>query len=206
MSRAVRILFVPAVMVLAAVLAAACVPANTGGGYVTASQGRLSDLRDWQDLASEVADRVKRAVAANPEIAATPIDVLPQCSGPFCEVFAQQVASQLVSRGLQVASREEGVMALRFRAQVVGPEERASRAASESTLAMSGQGASAGSGTLELAVTSELVYQNRFLVHHTALYLVDAAQTATYGKPLPPGKPGRAPGDTGGRGVRITGE
>jgi len=192
-----------AVQVLTAALAAACAP-NSSRGFSTANQGSLSGMQDWQVLAGEVADRVKRAVEANPEIALTPIDVVPQCSGPFCQVFGQLVASQLVSRGLQVASRQEGVMALRFQAQVVGPEERALRAATETTLAMAGPGPAAASDTLELAVTSELVFQNRFLVHHTGIYYVDAADTATYGTPLPPGRPGRAPGESGGRDVRIT--
>ncbi len=200
-----RAIYILSVLVLAAFLAAACnrplVARLPAGG-----QGGLSDMQDWQALAGDVADRVKRAVDANPEIALTPIDVLAQCSGPFCEVFAQMAASQLVSRGLQVSSRDEGVMALRFRTQVVGDEERAARAASESTLAMSGAGTPAGSGTMELAVTSELVYQNRFLMHHTAIYFVEAAESATYGKPLPPGRPGRTPGDSGARGMRITGE
>lgn len=195
--------FLPA-LVLAAALAAACVPAS--GGYSAASPGSLSGMPDWQALAGEVADRVKRAVDANPEIALTPVDVVPQCSGPFCQVYGQMLASQLVSRGLQVASREEGVMALRYRVQVVGPEDRAERAAAESPVAMSGTGPAVGSGSMEVAVTSELVYQNRFLVHHTGIFRVDAADTAAYAKPLAPGKPGRGPGDSSGRKMSLVGE
>jgi hypothetical protein len=192
------------VLTLAAVLAVAACGRPTVSSFPAESQQKLASVRHWEILAGDAADRVKRAVDANPEISVTPIDVVSQCSGPFCEVFGQLLASKLVSRGLQVASRDEGVMALRYRVQVVGSEERASRAESESTMAI-GSGAPAGSGTMEVAVTSELVYQNRFLMHHTGVYYVDAAESALYGKPLPPGKPGRGPGEQA-RGVRITGE
>lgn len=201
----------PSLLVLALALAAALAAAACGRpaarSFPAETQPRMTAVRHWEILAGEVADRVKKSLDANSEVALTPIDVAPECSGPFCEVFGQLLASQLVSRGLQVASRDEGVMALRFTVQVVGAEGRAARAASETTLAMTGEGAApAGSGDVEVAVSSELVYQNRFLVHHTGIYYVDAAEVAFYGKPLPPGKPGRRPGDPAGRGVRITGE
>ncbi|MEW5772804.1 MAG: hypothetical protein AB1916_04705 [Thermodesulfobacteriota bacterium] len=195
------------VLVLAAALAAAACSRPAVGFFPAERQSKMAAVRHWEILAGEVADRVKKAVDANPEIVVTPIDVVQECSGPFCEVFGQLLASQLVSRGLQVASRDEGVMALRYRTQVVGQEERVARDASESTLSLTPDAAApAASGTVEVAVTSELVYQNRFLVHHTGIYYVDAAETALYGKPLPPGKPGRGPGDPAARGVRITGE
>mgnify|MGYP000908888719 CR=1 FL=1 len=181
-----RAVLLRVVLILAAVFAVAACGRPTVGSFPAESQPKLASVRHWEILADEAAGRVKKAVDANPEISVTPIDVAPQCSGPFCEVYGQLLASKLVSRGLQVASREEGVMALRFRAQVVGAEDRAGRAASESTLAI-GSGAPAGSGTMEVAVTSELVYQNRFLMHHTGVYYVDAAESALYGKPLAPG-------------------
>lgn len=194
------------VLALAAALAAAACSRPAVGAFPTESQPKMAAVRHWEILAGEVADRVKKALDANSEIAQTPIDVVQECTGPFCTVFGQLLASELVSRGLQVASRHEGVMALRYRAQVVAPEDRAARSASETTLAMAGGESKAASGTAEVAVTSELVYQNRFLVHHTGIYYVDAAEAGTYGRPLPLGKPGLAPGESMGRGVRITGE
>lgn len=202
------------VLALAAAFAAACArPAM--GVFPVESQPKMAAVRHWDVLAGEVADKVKKALDANPEVALTPIDVAPECSDPFCSVFGQLVASELVSRGLQVASRPEGVMALRFRSQVVSPVVEKPKAKAETTTGITSRPAVSlakddapkyPSDTLEVAVTSELVYQNRFLVHHTGVYYVDAADVALYGRPLPLGKPGMAPGETEGRSMRITGE
>lgn len=195
------------VLALAAALAVAACGRPAMVSFPAQTQPRMAAVRHWEILAGEVADRVKKALDANLEVALTPIDVVQECSGPFCEVFGRLLASQLVSRGLQVASRPEGVMALRYRVQVVGSGESADRTASEAALAMAGEAAApAGPGAAEAAVTSELVYQNRYLAHHTGIYYVDAAEVALYGRPLPPGRPGNGPGDPAGRGVRITGE
>lgn len=190
-------------LALAVVLASAACGRPVSSSFPAESQPKMAAVRHWEILANEVADKVKKAVETNAELALTPIDVVRECAGPFCEVFRELLASQLVARGLQVASREEGVMALRYRIQVVSPEERAARAEAGSSVAMAGPGAGAEvAGTMEVVVTSELVYQNRFLVHHSGIYYADGDEAALYGRPLAPGKPGRE----GGRDVRITGE
>jgi hypothetical protein len=196
-------------LLLAAILAAALAACGRpmSSTFPTESQQKLQAARHWEILASGVADKVKRAVDANPELAFTPIDVQPLCAGPFCEVYAELLRSQLVARAMQVASRDEGIMALQFGVQVLGEAAKSpSRlpGPGESGVAMSGGERRTYSGPTEVVVTSELLYQNRYLVHSSDIYYIDAADADQFGRPLPGAKPGRAGGrELGARDMRL---
>ena len=200
-------------LALAAMLLSGCrsqLPLATT--YPMSGQRKMQAAQHWDVLAEDVAEQVAEAMDDRVEMRLLPIDVVAEDEGPFSEVFAELLKSRLVQEGLQVASAREGVVALRFKVQVILHGTRAQRP-TPGVLTVIGAGVSvardvsvdwlygaAGVGLLadlgagyltshsdhEVVVTTSLLHKNRFVVRSSDIYYINDQDYRHYAEPLPP--------------------
>ncbi len=206
-------LLVPALLVLAALLLSSCrsqLPLATT--YSATGQHKMQAAHHWDVLADDVAQQVADALHDRVDLRLLPIDVVAEDKGPFSDVFAELLMSRLVQRGVQVASAREGIMALRFKVQMVLHGKRSQRPVPGALTAI-GAGVSvardvsidwlygaAGLGLLadvgvgyltshsdhEVVVTTAMVHKNRYVMRSSDIYYINDQDNLLYAEPLPP--------------------
>ncbi len=203
----------PALLGLAALLLTGCQSQlPMAGTYPLHMQQKMQAAHHWDVLAEDVAEQVAEALDERVEMRLLPIDVVAEDEGPFSEVFTELLMSRLVQRGLQVSSAREGVVALRFKVQVVLHGDRSQRPVPGALTAI-GAGVSVardvsldwlygavglglladiGAGYLathsdhEVVVTTALLHKNRFVVRSSDIYYINDQDYLHYAEPLPP--------------------
>jgi len=207
------LLWTPVLLGLAVLLLAGCrsqLPLATT--YPMSMQNKMQAAHHWDVLAEDVAEQVADAVDDRVEMRLLPIDVVAENEGPFSEVFSELLMSRLVQEGLQVSSAREGVVALRFKVQVVLHGRRHQRpvpglltaigagvsvardvsedwlygAAGLGLLADVGVGYLASHSDHEVVVTTALLHKNRFVMRSSDIYYINDQDYLHYAEPLAP--------------------
>ncbi|MDR1126040.1 MAG: hypothetical protein LBM64_08300 [Deltaproteobacteria bacterium] len=125
----------------------------------------------WREVAADVGERVVIAHTDRPDIHNRPIFIAMPNNRPFSLAFYNLLRTELVSRGLQVSyNREPGGLVLEYTIQTVlfnpsrGDNDRSNASPSEH----------------EVIVNSRMFYQNRFVMHCSAVRYINDDDLALY--------------------------
>lgn len=146
------------------------VPAGTAPTAYT--QVKVQAAEHWRGMAVEVADRVLMAVEDRCDIQGRPIHIVHPNNRPFSVAFYNLLRTELVSRGMQVSyDREPGDVVLEYTVQTVP--------FSDSRFG-TGDTHYAPPSDNEIIVNARLFYQNRFVLHCSAIRYINDADWALY--------------------------
>lgn len=136
------------------------------------TQLKIQASEHWRDMAVEVAERVLMAVEDRCDIQGRPIHIVHPNNRPFSVAFYNLLRTELVSRGMQVSyDREPGDVVLEYTVQTVPFD--ASRFGTGDTHY-------APPSDNEIIVNARLFYQNRFVLHCSAIRYINDADWALY--------------------------
>jgi hypothetical protein len=174
--------------------------------YPATGQKKMQAAHHWDVLANDVAGRVEDVLDERDDLSGVPLDVEPAGEGVFHEVFAELLKSRLVSRGLPVAARPEGAMALASEVRLVRHNSRFQRpppglltavgtgiavardvtaewlyaAAGLGLLADVGVGYLTTASDVEVVISSSLVHRNRYVMHTSDVYYINEPDADQY--------------------------
>ncbi|MCT4534288.1 hypothetical protein [Halodesulfovibrio sp.] len=153
---------------------------------------------DWGVWASEVADKVEKAVNDRPDIAGKPIYMRPLNGRAFATGFYSLLSTELISRGLQVAVlQEEDMVVLSYATLPVSSENEKTYVAMESGLIGGSKagGEIAAKGDFErydmwdesekraIILSIGLSYNNRYVMHTSSILSVAEEERGNFVSP-----------------------
>lgn len=195
-----------AVMLALAVSLSACVlyrsqlPVATT--YEAEPQYKMQSAGHWQVLASDVADRIFKAIEDRDDLLMKPLYMEPPNSRPFSLGFYKLLTSELVSRGIQVSlERENDVVDVEYDVLAVLHNDRMQRppigtftaistgvsaaralnsmaewipaAIGAGVLADLASGAVTSTSNREVLISVSMSYNNRYVVHTSSVYYIN---------------------------------
>lgn len=166
-------------------------------------QKKMQAAHHWDVLADDVATRVETAIKARPDLQKMPIHVALPNQSAFAMAFHELLISQLVFRGLQVSVNQEDSLVLNYGVQRVKHHQRFQRpppglltavgagvwaiyelsklpatfhfaaGAAAGFLADIAVGTWATESDNEVIITTSMEYNNRYVMHTSALYYIN---------------------------------
>lgn len=165
-----RILTAVFALTLIALSASGCTsrsPAPVEQQNIAYNQLQAQAVDHWRDIASEVAARIYKGVTDRPDIMGRPLYIAPPNNQPFSVAFYNLLRSELVSRGLQVSyEREPYSVFIEHTAQLVPFDDSRGNVPEH-----------------ELVVNARMHYNNRFVMHCSAVRYINDADVALYADP-----------------------
>ncbi|MCG8529215.1 MAG: hypothetical protein MI749_00975 [Desulfovibrionales bacterium] len=162
------------------------------------SRDAVDSVSDWRELATEVAEKVKKAITDREDLAEKPIYMRPANDRAFATGFFSMLHTELVSRGLQVVVEKEKDMLILSYAAL--PSARVGQQIAVQQLA-----GAAAEDTLEdktvferfaglfpnfeqdeerpLILSVGLSYNNRYVMHSSSVLHVDGARQGDFVSP-----------------------
>lgn len=143
------------------------------------SQEKLTAIDHWDNIAVEVAERVRKTLLDRHDLIGLPIYISAPDGGAFSRTFTGLLHTELVSRGMQVSQKPEPAsLYLSYDVQVVS--FNSSREGSFPTLGAGGLGLIGIFGgpytspsNNEVLVSVELVRNNRYAMHLSKYYYIN---------------------------------
>lgn len=144
----------------------------------TRSGRTIREPDDWSRMATATALRVYKALDDRRDIVALPIRITPPNARPFALAYQNLLATELVSRGMQVAlAPENDSVELDFavHAVPVGPQRPVPEAATSPD------------SRWEVVLTTTMWHGNRYVIHTTEGFVVRGDELGKYVDPDAPG-------------------
>jgi len=170
--------------------------------YEAEPQYKMQSAGHWQVLASDVADRILKAIEDRDDLLMKPLYLEPPNSRPFSLGFYKLLTSELVSRGMQVSlERESDVVDVDYDVLAVLHNDRMQRppigtfttigagvsaaralnsmaewipaAIGAGVLADLAGGAITSSSNREVLISVSMSYNNRYVVHTSSVYYIN---------------------------------
>ncbi|MDR2893657.1 MAG: hypothetical protein LBV80_11375 [Deltaproteobacteria bacterium] len=136
-------------------------------------QLKVQASEHWRDIASEVAERVLKAINDRPDLNGRPIFIASPNNRPFTVAFYNLLRSELVSRGLQVSySKEPGGINLEYTVQTVHFDS-GRRSDSTPLIGIDDKNRYNSPSNNEIIVNARLFHLNRFVVHCSAIRYIN---------------------------------
>ena len=143
------------------------------------SQEKLRAVDHWDNIAIEVAERVKTTLERRNDLIDKPIYIMPPNDRPFTQTFSSLLHTQLVSRGMQVSKlREPDSIILEYNVQMVlFKSSRTTWLPSLAEMGIAVVGFVTGEYTTasqhEIIVNTQLAHNNRYAMHLSNTYYID---------------------------------
>jgi hypothetical protein len=152
-------------------------------GYNKSYQPKIQAVEHWRSLAGDVADRVLVAIEDRPDLREKPIFVSLPNNRAFSVAFYNLLRTELVSRGLQVAhNRETQGIVVEYAVQAVLFDSARFGAVMDSMgIYRDGDGITPSNN--ELIVNARMFFQNRFVLHVSAVRYINDADLPLYFDP-----------------------
>ena len=149
------------------------------------TQEKLEAVDHWDNLANQVAERVKKSISERRDLINKPLYVQPSGDRPFALAFHELLSTRLVSKGLQVSHRPESdTITLTSTVQMVLHESRASWVPSLAGLGIGVLNLVTGSYTTrsrhEIIVNTDMMYKNRYVLHLSSVHYIDDDEWEMY--------------------------
>ncbi|MFV0421306.1 hypothetical protein [Oleidesulfovibrio sp.] len=170
--------------------------------YPAEPQYKMQSAGHWQVLASDVADRIEKALGDRDDLLTIPLYLRSPSSRPFSVGFYRLLTSELVSRGLQVSlNKEKDNVNVDYDVYVVHHSARYQRppigtftaiaagvsaarglesiaewipaAIGAGVLADLASGAVARPSDKEVVISVSMAYNNRYVVHSSSVYYIN---------------------------------
>ncbi|ABB39196.1 hypothetical protein Dde_2399 [Oleidesulfovibrio alaskensis G20] len=184
--------------------------------YPATPQYKMQSAGHWQVLASDVADRIEKALGDRDDLLTVPLYLRSPGSRPFAVGFYRLLTSELVSRGLQVSlNREKDNVNVDYAMYVVHHSPRYQRppvgtftaiaagvsaarglesisewipaAIGAGILADLASGAVARPSDNEVVISVSMSHNNRYVVHTSSVYYINDPDWELY---MAPGESG----------------
>lgn len=143
------------------------------------SQQKIVAVDHWDNIAIEVAERVRKVLLDRPDLIARPLYVRGPEGRAFTEVFTGLLHTELVSRGMQVSQTPEpGAVFLEYSVQLVNFDgSRTGFMPSVASLGIGAVNMVTGRYTTpsdrEVVVTSRITHNNRYVMHLSNYYYIN---------------------------------
>lgn len=144
----------------------------------TRSGRSISEPDDWSRMATATALRVYKALDDRRDLVALPIRITPPNARPFALAYQNLLATELVSRGMQVTlAPEEATVELDFavHAVPVGAQRPVAEAATNPD------------AKWEVVLTTSMWHGNRYVIHAADSFVVRGDELGKYVDPDAPG-------------------
>jgi hypothetical protein len=154
--------------------------APVAAGFKKSYQPKIQAAEHWRSIAADVADRVLFAVMDRPDLQEKPLFVALPNNRPFSVAFYHLLRTELVSRGLQLSyKREPQAVAVEYAVQTVLFDSSRFGSITESMGISSGNGGISPSNN-EIIVNARMFFQNRFVMHASAVRYINDADLPLY--------------------------
>jgi hypothetical protein len=152
--------------------------APVAAGFSKSYQPKIQAVEHWRTIAADVADRVLFAIMDRPDLQGKPLFVALPNNRPFSVAFYNLLRTELVSRGLQLSDNRELLsVSVEYAAQTVPFDS--SRFDGTGTGIFSGNNDPAPSNN-ELVVNARMFFQNRFVMHTSAVRYINDEDLPLY--------------------------
>lgn len=170
--------------------------------YKAEPQYKMQSAGHWQVLATDVADRILKAIEDRDDLLLKPLYLEPPNSRPFSVGFYKLLTSELVSRGMQVSlERESDVVDVEYDVLAILHNPRGQRppigtftalsagvsvaralnsvsewipaAIGAGMLADLASGAVTSTSNREVLISVSMSYNNRYVVHTSSVYYIN---------------------------------
>jgi hypothetical protein len=152
-------------------------------GYNKSYQPKIQAVAHWRSLAGDVADRVLMAIEDRPDLHEKPIFVALPNNRAFSVAFYHLLRTELVSRGIQVShNREAQGIVVEYAVQaVLFDSARFGSAMDSMGIHRDGDGITPSNN--EIIVNARMFFQNRFVLHASAVRYINDADLPLYFDP-----------------------
>jgi hypothetical protein len=149
-------------------------------GFSKSYQPKIQAVEHWRTIADDVAKRVLLAVMDRPDLQGKPLFVALPNNRPFSVAFYHLLRTELVSRGLQVSyNREPSAVVVEYAVQTVLFDSSRFAAILES-MGISNRNGGITPSDNEIIVNARMFFQNRFVMHVSAVRYINDADLPLY--------------------------
>jgi hypothetical protein len=152
-------------------------------GYKKSYQPKIQAVAHWRSLADDVADRVLMALEDRADLRGKPVFVALPNNRAFSVAFYNLLRTELVSRGIQVSHRREAQdIVVEYAVQaVLFDSARFGTAMDSMGIYQDDSGITPSDN--ELIVNARMFFQNRFVLHASAVRYINDADLPLYFDP-----------------------